>query len=428
MAGERALRRLAESESTVQFRRGIDLLQNIPWSARSDALEFRLKPGLAGQLSTTQGYASPEVVALLGRALDLIHQLADTVDTFGAMCSLHYLLSARSEHRRAYELCEKFERLAEKTRDPILRAEASRMRGRSAYFLGHCSEARESYEWAVRAHRREDRKGHPFSFSENPDAEVNALSVLSNVLWLTGYPEQALQRAEEARAVATKNGILYSIAVAEFFLNDLMYFLRRDASTIMKQAEFSIAFCKRNGFALWLAQIRVIRGWALVMLGRAEEGINEIESAFANGVVAAGASVNKLVEAFLHTRKTSHGLRAVERGLKLTQEREDRTWEPDLHRLKGELLLQRVDTNVRKHTGDIDLAERCFLTAIERARSSDAKSLELRAAISLYRLRSKQGNGEESRRILADAYDWFTEGKDTPDLADARHLLENRRS
>jgi hypothetical protein len=425
LAGQRALLRLADAESIIQFRRGIELLENIPSSVRGDALEFRLKLGLAEQISKTQGFASREIDALLARTMDLTEGLPDTVETFAAMRSLHLLLSGRLQHRQSYKLCEKLDRLAEKVTDPILRAEAGRLRGRSAFFLGHCSEARESFEQAIVASHRKHRQTRSSAFIEDPDAETNVLCLLSNVLWTSGYPEQAMQRAEGACATAKASGILYSTAVAEFFLNDLLYFLR-DAPATLKQAESSITFCTKHGFTLWLGQAHLLHGWALAMGGRAAHGIREMETALANGAVAAGGATGWLVDAYLHTRKTSKGLVAVERGLKFTQEHEEGAWEPDLHRLKGELLLQRADTKGRKRTEDIDLAERCFLTAIERARDNDAKSYELRAAMSLYRLSSRTGKRAEARRILADVYGWFSEGFNTPDLVEARRLLDKQ--
>ena len=119
---------------------------------------------------------------------------------------------------------------------------------------------------------------------------------------------------------------------------------------------------------------------------------------------------------------------AVERGLKFCQEHEEGISPPDLQRTKGELLLQRADAKGRKRTDAIEMAERSFLTAIERARNNHARSFELRAVISLYRLWSKQGKRPEARRILAEVYDWFTEGKDTLDLVEARRLLGERRA
>src|SRR5580704_12666710 len=110
-------------------------------------------------------------------------------ESSAAMCLLQSMLNARCEHREAYKLCEKLERIAEKTGDTILTAEACRLRGENAFSLGHCSEARDSFEQTIAMHRREDRKRDPFAFTANPEAEVAAWSVLSNVLWVNGYPD-----------------------------------------------------------------------------------------------------------------------------------------------------------------------------------------------------------------------------------------------
>jgi hypothetical protein len=163
------------------------------------------------------------------------------------------------------------------------------------------------------------------------------------------------------------------------------------------------------------------------MGGRVEEGIKEQETAFANGMIAGGGSIAQLVDAYLRAEKTSRGLLAVERGLRFSREREQGGWEPDLHRLRGELLLQRANARGGLHLDDIDSAGRCFLNAIERARENDAKSFELRAAMSLCRLQSKQSRGKEGRQILSEVYRSFTEGFATADLVDARKALRAHR-
>jgi tetratricopeptide (TPR) repeat protein len=122
--------------------------------------------------------------------------------------------------------------------------------------------------------------------------------------------------------------------------------------------------------------------------------------------------------------KTNEGLSAVDEALEFVREHEEGAWEPELHRLKGELLLQRAERRSRARDTDIEQAKACFSKALRRARQNEAKSLELRAAISLYKILSRQGKRAEARQIVAEVYDWFSEGFDTRDLRDARRLLD----
>ena len=118
-------------------------------------------------------------------------------------------------------------------------------------------------------------------------------------------------------------------------------------------------------------------------------------------------------------------MRALEQAVEFTRVHSERFWEPELHRLRGEFFLQRAQRSGKSRSSirDVEQAEVCFSTAIECAREIDAKSLELRAAMSLHRLLTKRGREEESYSILAEVYNWFTEGLETPDLVEARGLL-----
>ena len=124
-----------------------------------------------------------------------------------------------------------------------------------------------------------------------------------------------------------------------------------------------------------------------------------------------------LADAYRQATEHAHGLRAVEEALAVASESGERFWEPELYRLKGELLLSPTTKAMNK-------VQTCFDRAIEIARERGAKSLELRAATSLARLWHRQGKREEPRDLLAPIYDWFTEGFDTPDLKEAKALLE----
>ena len=120
-------------------------------------------------------------------------------------------------------------------------------------------------------------------------------------------------------------------------------------------------------------------------------------------------------------------MRAVEEALEFVDTHSEGTWEPELYRLKGELLLQRASEG-RNRTSNkvIEESESCFLRAIECAQRNESKSFELRAAMSLDKLWTSQGNRKKAHDMLRKVYDWFTEGLDTPDLKDARHLLKKQ--
>jgi predicted ATPase len=166
----------------------------------------------------------------------------------------------------------------------------------------------------------------------------------------------------------------------------------------------------------------ILRGVALATQGQSAEGIAQISQGFAT-LVAAGAKVYQtyylalLAEAYGRAGSCEEGLRVLADALAAVDDTEECWWEAELHRLRGELLL--------RHTrGQSKEAEVCFQEALGVACRQQAKSLELRAAMSLARLWQQQGKRTKAYELLAPVYDWFTEGFDTVDLQEARVLVE----
>jgi DNA-binding winged helix-turn-helix (wHTH) protein len=424
VAGERAARRFANSEAIAHFQRGIELLRRAPVSGRHDALELSLLVGLALPLTATQGYATEEVAAVISRAQELNQKLGDGPQTFGALRGLYQLLIGRGDYQATLDLCDKLDRVAERERESVFVAEALRMRGISTFFLGRLSDSQDALHRSLLAPDREYSNTQIYAFAEDPDTSAKA--VLSLVLWMLGYPDKALRIGREAVADARKVAIPYSIAIACCFLALLMRFLRDPAATL-EQAESAIAISDAHEFALWRAQASLERGWALAMQGRVAAGIKEIRAALAPfATVGASGSIAKLADVYLYAKKTEYGIRAVDQALRLVHDHGERAWETELYRLKGELLLQRANAKTPKDKRterDLKEAEQSFATALARARDSGSKSFELRAAMSLYRASRQNDERNEARNILAEVYDWFTEGFTSPDLIDARKLL-----
>ncbi len=421
LAGEKASQQFASFEAFGQFRRGIELLKAVPPSNERDALELRLQVGLALPLTGTQGFESDEVVAVLSRASELNQRLGDSPQSFGALRGLYQLLMGRGDYQGTLDLCDKIDRIAERESAPAFMAEATRLRGLSAFFLGRLTESLGAFARSLVSYGREERSSRVFAISDDP--QVTGACVLSLVIWMLGYPDQALQRARDGLRRATSLGAPYSIALAHCFLAMLMRFLRDYAAT-KREAEAAAAVSAQHGLAHWRAQASLERGWAIAMQGRAAAGIKEIRSTLRSSSLGLGGSLSKLADACLFAGRTAEGLRAADEALTFVRDHKEGAWEPELHRLKGELLLQRHEGKRRQRHDDIEQAEGCFRIAIERAQENAARSFELRAAMSMCKLWRKQGRRADARRLLAEVYDWFTEGLSTPDLVDARRLLD----
>jgi predicted ATPase len=165
-----------------------------------------------------------------------------------------------------------------------------------------------------------------------------------------------------------------------------------------------------------------LRGAAMARLGRCEEGIGKMqEGQAANPAIGTGLALpdylSRLAEAFMETGRFDDGLNALAEAEAAADKNEDRQNEAERHRIKGELLLRQDDSPTIE-------AENCFRRAVENARKQSAKTLELRATMSLAHLLAQQGRRDEARAMLSDIYDWFTEGFETADLKDAKALLD----
>lgn len=238
------------------------------------------------------------------------------------------------------------------------------------------------------------------------------------VLWLLGYPDQALMRSHAALTYAQELQHAFSLSRA---LHDVMvvHKLRGEANATQEWAEAALAIMTEQGFGM-IGPIAFTRGWALAAQGRHEEGMAQMRQGLA-ARRAEGAGVtlaefpSRLGEAYGRIGQVEEGLRLLAEALAMVDK--DPWYKAEMHRIKGELLL-------RQAVPEASQADACFHQALAVARRQQAKSWELRAAMSLGRLWQQQGKRAEAYELLAPIYCWFTEGFDTADLQEAKTLLE----
>jgi predicted ATPase len=273
------------------------------------------------------------------------------------------------------------------------------------------------------------------------------VSYTAVVLWSLGYLDQALRRSHEALALAQELAHPHSLAYA--LGNALSLYLRcREGQAVKERAEALVALSTEHKFPYWLAIGTIAQGWALAEQGQEEEGIAQLCQGLA-AYWATGAEAGRpghlalLAEAYGKAGQIEEGLSVLAEALATVDKTGERSYEAELYRLKGELLLAQEGSRLQAigHRGKTEEAEeglrlqaidyrertkeaeKCFWTAIEIARRQQAKSLELRATVSLARLWQQQGKKKQARQMLAEIYGWFTEGFDTADLKDAKALL-----
>jgi len=325
----------------------------------------------------------------------------------------------RGELQTAHELAERLHERAQSAHDPALLLFAHLSLGQTSYWLGELLPARRNLEIAISLYDHD--RDRPLKSRLVSVVAVNSLSYAAVTLWQLGYPDQALQRANEAVALAQPLSHTFMMTLAEIWVGVLRQF-RREARAAQETAESVIALCTEHGLTELLAWATSIRGWAMAEQGRHEEGIAQIQEGLA-AYRATGAERNRphflclLAEACMVTGRLDDGLDALTEAWAAADEHGNRHYESEMHRLKGELRLKQNNSNTSE-------ALSCFERAIAVARNQSAKSLELRATMSLARLLSQQGHRDEARTMLAKIYGWFTEGFDTADLKEAKELLD----
>jgi predicted ATPase len=243
---------------------------------------------------------------------------------------------------------------------------------------------------------------------------------------MLGYPDQPVQKIDEALRLAQELGSPFVLAEA---LGDaaLFHLLRKDGQRAQVRAEQCLALSTEYEFVSYLALATEQRGEALARQGRVEEGVALMREGLA-AYQATGAKIarshylTRLAEAYGEVGRAEEGLSLLIEALTHVDKTGERFYEAELYRVKGELMLQ---SRVQGPQSIVEeKAEGCFLKAIEIARQQPAKSWELRATTSLARLWQRQGRKDEPRQMLAEIYGWFTEGFDTADLKEAKALLE----
>jgi predicted ATPase len=301
--------------------------------------------------------------------------------------------------------------------DPLL--VGHRILAFSLIFSGDYPAALAHFETAVSLHRPDEHRDSAFRYGQ--DIGVSAFVQFSWAIWHCGYPDQSARAADRALAYSRQLGHAHTLAHALYFAGMASVFAR-DVATACAHGNDCVALASEHGFAQWAANGRILQGWAVAQKGEATMGIGRIRDGMA-AFEATGARhytpffLTLLAEALALAGKIEEGLAALDDALAQAAISGASGWDAEIHRLRGEL-------TSRLPYPDPANAEDSFRTALAIAREQGTRGYELRAATSLARLWAAQGRQGEARELLAPLYGWFTEGFDTPDLKDAKALLD----
>jgi class 3 adenylate cyclase/predicted ATPase len=419
-AGLRSRERSAEIEAIGHLTRGLALLETLDESPERLARELELLSPLGTAYIAARGYAAPEVGPVFRRARALCERVGQPSQLFALMLGIWEWHTVRSDLRLCMELATEGMNFASRLNDPGMLMEALFMSGETMLYLADFAGARDSFAKAVSEY--DDRERTRFwAAHTSHNAGVTHRSNLAISLWHLGYPDQALKLNQEMRQLARDIGHPFSLAYALHHTGWLHQFCRLGAE-VRTVAEEQIAIALAQGFALWHATGTFFKGAAMVLQGQLGEALplllKSLEAFRAGGArLTLPFQLSTLGEAYTQAGRFEDAHRALDEGLAIAEEHDERIQEAELRRQKGELLLAESSDQAAP-------AEDWFRQAMEIARRQQSKAWELRATMSLARLQQRHGRRDEARAALGAVYGTFTEGFTTPDLVDTKALLQ----
>ena len=412
-AGVAAASKSANVEAIDQFRRGLALVEALPDTRERAERERDLQMGLGPALFATKVYSHPDIGRAYARALELCRQLGDHPRELTVLRGLMVYHLNLHEMEKAQHFAEEGLRVAERLDDAARLVGAHTTLGHTLFFQG-------KLEPALAHIRRGFEIFDPnMQFPDWPGAHpgVSCQFFLALISWILGYPDRSLD--ELRAAVRSAETVGHPVTLAQTLCwAALVHIFRHEPSAAADYAERALRICEEHRIAQFHAIALCANGWALSASGEKDKGAVQI----AQGVESYGLGASQHIlltlqaDAQVANGEPEAALATVAAGLKAVEKMGGAPLEAELYRLKGEALLAGA--------GTVSEAETAIEKALAVAQRQNAKSWELRGAMSLARLRRQQGRPQETATLLAPILAWFTEGFDTADLKDAKALLD----
>ena len=416
VAARNAARVFANQEAAELAQRGLATLRLLPDVAEHAKQELKLQMTLGPSLMTVRGFAAPEVEHAFLRASELCLQLDDRAVLFRAQFSLAITYIVKAEYTQSISHAEQCLRLSEDLHEPAMLMQSYWLLGLSECYLGRMEKARDHFDRTISIHDAE-RIESPVSLYGGVLSRAHQARM---VLYL-GFFDRSRRLIEDAIVRAER--LHHPVGLVNTFsLAAQIEIQHRNPQRAEELAEAIAEPSEEHGLPHYAAIAVMMRGWAIAMRGEPHTGVELLREGLAS-YLATGTRqqhsyfLGLMSEALDQAGRTTEALGALAEAMNRVAETDERYYEAELHRITGELLL-------KSEAGSQLGAEVCFQKAFAVAREQKARSFELRAALSLCRLWSKQGKNSEARTLLGETYGWFTEGFDTPDLIEAKTLLD----
>lgn len=413
-AAEQVFARSAHPAAIGHLQTGLQMLSlspDFPGRAMQEATLYNL---LARALIATKGWGAEEPLAAYRRAREICLSLGDPPElTPSVQLGLATLLEVRGQYRESQETVEEYLRGISNDPNSKPMIESFELLACSLFHQGVFNKALDHAQHGLKLYDPKEQYTLLASCGNDPGVSCHSWAALN--LWFLGYPDRAVEEARRAIDVAYQHA--YSLAMAQTRTATL-HQCRREPLQVRHWAGEALRVSRERGFSHYDSLAAIFLGWAMAVTGEHETGLDHIRRGLRE-CRAAGEELDVphyfalLAEALACSGRVDEAMETLDEALESAGAKRAFFYEPELHRLRGEVL----------HRAGRPDAEQNFQRALDSARTQGARCLELRAALSLAQLWASQGRTEEARELLAPVYDWFTEGLELPDAQEARRLL-----
>lgn len=427
IAAKREILQSAYDSAIRDLQNALKLLQQLPHSMERAHRELDLLFDYGLSLLAARGWHVPERENIYLRAHELCQELGGDPRLFSVLFGLWSFHHVRGQHPKAVPYAAEMMRLGIRSADDGMVVQAHWATGSGEFFMGQFTNAHASFQQGISKYDRQRHGTLALEYGQDPC--MSCLCYDATTLWILGYADQAEKRAQDSLNLARELGHPFSLAWGLANLT-IYYLIRRNLRRAVDLIDEGIALTKEHGFGFFEEGFRAYLLIALTVQGKKTDQISAVDrgrrlsdtgyeicqtwfrSAFADGL----GNLGKI--------ETAEVL--LEQASEVMQRNEERYFEPEVHRITGELTLRKMGASgASLDVQSAEAAEQSFRDAMAIAGRRDAKMFELRAATSLSRLLGRTSRQAEAYLILRRIFDWFTEGLDTPDLTEAKSLLDS---
>jgi class 3 adenylate cyclase/predicted ATPase len=425
-AGQRSLERSALVEAVAQLSRALDQIATLPASTALRREQIKHQIALTNALMLTKGYSAPETNASLDQARLLIEQaeglgepLEDPLLLFSVLFAVWVNSAVAFDGRATSRHANHLRALAEELGKTAPLVVAHRASGQTLLMGGEFVAARAHFDKGVALYDPSEHRHLATRFGQ--DHIETLLSARAWALFALGFPDAAVADARQALKVARETNHAATLMHALFFAS-FTHICCKDYATASALIDELAVLTDKKDASLWKAGRMLNQGYLFAVTGRAADAVR-ITTSGIKAWRSTGATLwvpfflSSLAYAYADLKTFDDAWQRIAEAMTAVETTEERWLEAEVNRIAGEIVLKSPQKEMTK-------AEAYFERALAVARQQQAKSWELRAAMSLARLWRDQGKVQQARELLAPVYGWFTEGFDTLDLKEAKALLE----